>query len=98
MSWLATGALGIYASACRYLPLPLRGYMRSVISRLTPDKRFLVVYDQLNPAHARYYREHEVRELLERAGFVNVRLHHRHGYSWTAVGERPVGRSSASAP
>jgi len=31
-----------------------------------------------------------VREMLEWAGFRDVRLHHRSGYSWTALGVKPV--------
>jgi SAM-dependent methyltransferase len=93
VSWLLTGLLGAYASACRYLPLPLRGYMRSVISRLTPDKRFLVVYDQLNPAYARYYRRDEAVDLLAAAGFTEVQAYHRHGYSWAVTGGRPLAET-----
>lgn len=76
-----------YAAASRVLPLPLRGYLQGVYSRLTADKRRLVIYDQLNPAHAKYYREKEARSLLEQNGFTNVRIHHRHGYSWSVIGE-----------
>jgi hypothetical protein len=47
------------------------------------------MYDQLNPAYAKYYTRTEAIDLLERAGFVNVRVHHRHGYSWTVIGEKP---------
>ena len=64
--------------------------MRSVLARFPRDKRRLVIYDQLNPAYAKYYREHEARALLSDAGFRNVRLHHRHGYSWTVIGEKPA--------
>jgi len=90
VSWLLTAVLGAYASACRYLPLPLRGYMRNVVRHLTPDKRFLVVYDQLNPTYARYYRRAEAVDLLSAAGFADVRAHHRHGYSWAVTGRRPA--------
>ena len=69
LSWLLTGLLGAYVAACRVLPLPLRGYMRSVVSRLTWKKRYLTVYDQLNPAYARYYRREEAIDLLASAGF-----------------------------
>jgi SAM-dependent methyltransferase len=81
-------ALRVYVAACRVLPLPLRGYMREVIARLTPDKRRLVIYDQLNPRYARYYSRDEATALVAAAGFSNVRVHHRHGYSWTVVGTR----------
>lgn len=78
-----------YAALCRSLPLPMRGYMRQHFARLDRRQRRLTVYDQLNPAHAKYYRAGEAHGLLADAGFVDVRLHHRHGYSWTVVGRKP---------
>jgi SAM-dependent methyltransferase len=80
----------IYIAACRWLPLPMRDYMRNTLARVSRDKRKLTIYDQLNPTYARYYREDELRALLEGAGFEEVRLHHRRGYSWSAVGTRPA--------
>ena len=79
-----------YIALCRWLPLPLRDYALSVLRPIGPEKRRLVIYDQLRPAYSKYYRKNEVRELLGRAGFVNVQLFHRHGYSWTGVGEIPA--------
>jgi SAM-dependent methyltransferase len=79
-----------YIFACRWLPLPMRDYMLHTLSRVSRDKRRLTIYDQLNPTYAKYYRGEEVREMLERAGFRDVRLHHRRGYSWTALGVRPA--------
>jgi SAM-dependent methyltransferase len=79
-----------YIFACRWLPLPMRDYMVHTLSRVSRDKRRLTIYDQLNPTYAKYYRAKEVREMLERAGFCDVRLHHRRGYSWTALGVRPA--------
>jgi hypothetical protein len=75
---------------CRRLSLPLAGYVRGHLARLTPAVRRLTIYDQLNPAFARYYTRTEASTLLADAGFVDVRLHHRHGYSWTVVGRKPV--------
>jgi SAM-dependent methyltransferase len=82
-------ALVAYVALCRVLPLPLRKYMRDVIARLDGSKRRLTIYDQLNPAHAKYYTQAEARHLLEAAGFRDVRMHHRHGYSWSMMGTRP---------
>jgi SAM-dependent methyltransferase len=81
--------LSVYMRLCRTLPLPLRDYLNNNLAKFSRDKRFLVVYDQLNPAFARYYRQDEARRLLEDAGFTDVRLHHRHGYSWTVIGTKP---------
>jgi SAM-dependent methyltransferase len=78
-----------YMTACRWVPLPLAHYMRRVMQPLTPDKRRVVIYDQLNPAYAKYYTRAEARAVLARHGFTDVRLHHRHGYSWTMIGTKP---------
>jgi 2-polyprenyl-3-methyl-5-hydroxy-6-metoxy-1,4-benzoquinol methylase len=79
----------IYMMACRRLPLPLAAYMRRVMLPLTPAKRRVVIYDQLNPAYAKYYTRQEAHDVLARHGFTDIRIHHRHGYSWTVVGSRP---------
>lgn len=84
------GLLTVYIVLARWFPVPLRRYMTGVIGRFSREKRYLVIYDQLNPAYAKYYREAEVRKLLEQAGFKDIVLHHRHGYSWTAMGQRPT--------
>lgn len=79
-----------YLYLCRFADLPLRSYIQNVLSKFDRDKRYLVIYDQLNPVCSRYYRKEEAQQLMESAGFVDVRLHHRHGYSWTVVGTRPA--------
>lgn len=89
VAWILGWGLDVYIALCRVLPLPLAGYMRRVMARLTRDKRRLVIYDQLNPAYAKYYSRAEAIALLQDAGFVDVRCHHRHGYSWTVVGVNP---------
>jgi SAM-dependent methyltransferase len=81
--------LGAYAAVARRWPLPLASYMRNVVGKLDWHARYLVIYDQLNPAYAKYYRESEVRELMSEAGFTEIQLHHRHGYSWTVIGRKP---------
>ncbi len=81
-------ALDVYIALCRWLPLPLRSYLRGTLARVSREKRRLTIYDQLNPSYVHFYREGELRALLERAGFAEVRLHHRRGYSWTALGVR----------
>jgi SAM-dependent methyltransferase len=81
--------LSLYMRACRRLPLPLARYMREHVERLTPEVRRLTIYDQLNPAWARYYRREEAEALLTDVGFIDVKSHHRHGYSWTVMGRKP---------
>lgn len=82
--------LVLYLLICRVLPLPLRGYMRSVLEKMSPEKRRLIIYDQLNPTYAKYYTRQEAERLLVDRKFEDVRVHHRHGYSWTAIGTKPL--------
>lgn len=89
-------ALDLYVPLCRRLRfLPLADYLSNVFGKFSRSKRHLVIYDQLKPAYAKYYTRAEARDLLERAGFVNVALTHRRRYSWTVSGQRP---DTASRP
>jgi SAM-dependent methyltransferase len=85
---LLTRLLTPYIGLCRWLPLPLRGYFTQVFAHMSPDKQVLIVYDQLRPAYAKYYRRNEAMALLESAGFSSVVAAHRHGYSWTVAGTK----------
>ncbi|KKC34960.1 hypothetical protein WH91_00080 [Devosia psychrophila] len=87
--YLADAILRAYIGLCRLFPLPMRGYLQGVYGKLAPDKRRLVIYDQLNPAYAKYYTEAEAIALLEANGFKDVQTHWRHGYSWTVIGDAP---------
>lgn len=76
-----------YIAACRLAGgLPLAAYMRKHLGLLDPYARRLTIYDQLNPAWAKYYSRDEAEALVKDAGFAKVRSHHRHGYSWTVTG------------
>lgn len=79
-----------YIWLCRFLSLPMRAYMREHMSKMSWHARYLTLFDQLNPAEARYYRKEEAEALLKKAGFKDIQLHHRHGYSWTVIGTKPV--------
>jgi len=81
--------LAVYIKFCRKFPLPMRGYILSVFERMSPRKRRLIIYDQLNPSYAKYYTRCEAEKLLKDEEFVNVQVHHRHRYSWTVIGTKP---------
>ena len=68
----------------------MRAYMLNHVARLDRDVRKLTIFDQLNPAYAKYFREDEARALVADAGFEDVQLYHRHGYSWTVRGTKPA--------
>jgi len=80
--------LCLYRLVCTFLPLPLKRYLEQVWWPMSAKKRRLVIYDQLNPTYLKYYRKHEAIELLEAAGFKDVKVHHRHGYSWSVKGRK----------
>jgi SAM-dependent methyltransferase len=82
-------ALAGYAALCQSWSLPMRSYMRDHIARLSPEAQSLTIYDQLNPQYAKYYARTEAEALLRDGGFVDIELHHRHGYSWTVCGRKP---------
>jgi SAM-dependent methyltransferase len=89
LSGMLSPVLGAYAAACRWFALPMHAYMRSVLAKVPNNMRRLIIYDQLNPAYARYYRGDEARRLLASAGFTEVTVYHRHGYSWSVIGRKP---------
>jgi len=78
-----------YLNVCKIFPLPLKGYMVSVLQKMSPEKRRLIIYDQLNPSYAKYYTRLEAEKLLSDGKFENIQIHHRHGYSWTVIGTKP---------
>jgi len=78
-----------YIWLCGFLPLPMRAYMRDHLGKLGGDKRRLTIFDQLNPAYAKYYTREEAHALIADAGFVDIAQRHRHGYSWSLVGTKP---------
>lgn len=88
--------LGVYVGLCRCLPLPLAPYMREVMARFERRKRFFLIFDQLNVGYAKYYTGSEARALLASAGFCQVRAYHRHGMSWTVIGEKPARPESSA--
>lgn len=88
LCWTAYPLLAAYVAACRVLPLPMHRYMTGHFQRLSRSKRVLTIYDQLNPAYAKYYTRDEALDLLRSGGFTDVQAFHRHGYSWTVVGTK----------
>ena len=80
--------ISIYILACRVINLPLKDYILSVFAKLDWKTRRLNIFDQLNPAYAKYYTREEAINLLSVSGFKNIKIYHRHDYSWTVIGEK----------
>lgn len=75
--------------------LPMQAYL-SLLDELSFRDLKSVVYDQLAPVLAQYYRREEVETLIDDAGFAFVDLTHRAETSW-AVLARPRGTGNARA-
>lgn len=89
LAWSLYPIVLAYAALTRRVPsLPLSNYLSNVYMRFPPAERRLVILDQINPRWAKYYTRAEVEALFRDAGFKDVQLHHRHGYSWTVCGSK----------
>lgn len=84
------GVASLYTRLCKGSGgrLPLSDYLLHTFSRVSRRERVLTIYDQLNPRYVKYHRREEVAGMLRDAGFDDVKLHHRRGYSWTAIGTK----------
>jgi SAM-dependent methyltransferase len=76
-----------YTYLCNFLNLPLKDYWLKVFNKCGWQKRKDMIFDQLNPTYSKYYKKEEIEKELLDVGFVNLKFHHRHSYSWTVVGE-----------
>jgi len=69
--------------------LPLTNYLVNVFGPCARQEKKFIIFDQLNPDYAKYYKRVEIQELFTKCGFEILLLFHRHGYSWTAIGRKP---------
>lgn len=74
-----------YIFLCKIFPLPLKKYLIEVFNKCSYLNRNYIIFDQLNPSYAKYFKKEEIYELLKDSGFKKIDLYHRHGYSWTAI-------------
>jgi len=82
----------VYRYISKIIHIPFHSYIENVLWHVTPKYRRLAIYDQLNPAYAKYYRKEEAIQLLENQGFKNIEIYNRHGYSWSVLGRKPVAQ------
>jgi SAM-dependent methyltransferase len=75
----------MYALASRFFRLPMAEYLKNYFMKVDRYTRRVIIHDQLNPSYAKYYRRNELIELLECCGFIDIKIHHRMGYSWSVL-------------
>ena len=78
----------LYIVLVKVFPLPLKEYMLKDFQKLTWEKRNYVIFDQLNPSFAKYYKRSEVESLMKNTGFSIVNIINRHSYSWTVIAKK----------
>ena len=84
--------LSLYPAALLWLILRL-GLRRTAYLKLVGGFTFRhlrsIVFDQMLPKIAHYWRREEVAALMEKAGLEDVRLALVNGMSWSAIGRKP---------
>lgn len=91
ISFVVTYILDAYLFLSKKLflsKLPLTLYLNNLFSKCGREQKKYIVFDQLNPVYAKYYRREELIALLRNAGFTKIHLFHRHSYSWTAIAQK----------
>ncbi len=78
-----------YGKLSQLFKLPMHEYFLKHYLQLDRMTQVATLYDQLNPSYSKYYKRNEALELLEMSGFKDVKMYHRHGYSWTLIGVKP---------
>ena len=76
---------GIFSEKYLKSSLPATTYIQNIFVPCGEIERKYIVFDQLNPAYAKYYRKKNLVKVLKKAGFTEIRVEHRHKYSWTAI-------------
>ena len=79
-----------YIFMCKFFNLPLKDYFLKVFNKFGWTKRNDVIFDQLNPQYAKYYKKDEIIKELKDAGFKDLKISHKHNYSWTVVGKNSI--------
>ena len=89
LAYLVSGPIfaGLRLGVHRWLGLGNAQYLDAV-ARFPFEHLHKIVFDQLLPDIAHYYRRHEVEELFAQQPWEQVEIHHNRGYSWTVVCRR----------
>lgn len=67
---------------------PMHNYLKNVFAPCNFEDRKYIIFDQLNPQYAKYYKKRECIKLLEKCGFKNIIIKRYNDYSWTVKGEK----------
>lgn len=68
--------------------LPLTKYLSNLFSKCSRKHKKYIVFDQLNPLYAKYYKKNEAIGLVSQFGLELVSIYHRNLYSWTLIAKK----------
>ena len=85
LSWFLNLLTYIYGFLCKFFELPLKKYFINFFNKCSFEKRRYIIFDQLNPSYAKYFKESELKEILKKTNFEIIHIKNRHNYSYTAV-------------
>lgn len=74
-----------YGFLCKYINLPLNKYFTNFFNKFSFKHRSYVIFDQLNPSFAKYFKKEELKKVLDECGFEIEQLDHKFEYSYTAI-------------
>ena len=77
-----------YEFLCKFFNMPLKEYFQKVFGKCSFEKRNYIIFDQLNPSYAKYYKKKEAFDLFNKAGFKNITITQRYNYSWLVIGKK----------
>lgn len=75
----------IYSFLCKLFPLPLHKYFNDMFSKLSFKNKSYVIFDQLNPSYAKYFKKNELENELQNCDLRVEKISNRLGYSYTAI-------------
>ena len=73
-----------YAYLCKVLPfeLPMKKYLIERFMKNNFKNRTHIIFDQLNPEYAKFYKKEEICELIEKNGFTVEQTYDSAGNNW----------------
>ena len=76
--------LVLYTYLCKALPfeLPMKKYLVERFMKNNFKNRTHIIFDQLNPEYAKFYKKEEICELIEKNGFTVEQTYDSAGNNW----------------
>ena len=66
----------------------MHDYIKNVFEPCNFEDRKYIIFDQLNPQYAKYYKKQECIDLLSKHGFKDIIIKQYNKYSWTIKGKK----------